>query len=283
MIAAVWSGRRRCCKKSKKNESFPEDWIMKSARRIRAIVSLFMLLAPLSGLAQWSKKPYTEWSEKDALKVLNDSPWGQTQAFTDTSRQSSTTRGGSGSTTAISEAINVNFRVRLLSARPTRQAFVRAMELQQKGNISEQLASRFKAFANADFPDYIVVAVAAEADKPSSMLQQAASVLSKLTTGELKNETYLVSKDNRRVFLKEYQPPGKDGFGAKFIFPRLVDGEPFISANSGEMVFHSDLTGGTPEVAMSNAGRATATQTYAFTLNVRFKVKDMAFDGKLEY
>jgi hypothetical protein len=261
-----------------------------SNRALTAVAAILMLARPFDLCAQWNKKPYTEWSEKEALKLLNDSPWCQTQVFTDTSRQSSTTRSGSGSTTAIADVINVSFRVRFLSAKPTRQAIARAMTLQQKGNVNEQLAARLKAFASADFPDYIVVNVLAEADKPSNMLQQATSALYKLTTNELKNDTYLLLKGGKRVFLKEYQPPGKDGLGARFIFARLVDGEPFISEKSEELLFHTDLSGGSvidgtiPNSDIPNRDASTRTaRSYGFTINMRYKLKDMMWDGKLEY
>ena len=262
----------------------------RSSQAFIAVAVVLMLAHPFGITAQWNKKPYTEWSEKEALKLLNDSPWCQTQVFTDTSKQSSTTRSGSGSTTAIADVINVSFRVRLLSAKPTRQAIARAMALQQKGNLTEQLAARLKAFASADFPDYIVINVLAEADKPSNMLQQATAVLYKLTTNELKNDTYLLLKGGKRVFLKEYQPPGKDGLGARFIFARLVDGEPFISEKSEEILFHTDLSGGSAiDGTISNSdipnrdSSGRTAQPYGFTINLRYKIKDLMWDGKLEY
>jgi hypothetical protein len=258
--------------------------------RFPALALALVIVNPPAGFAQWSKKPYSEWSEKEAMKLLTDSPWAQTQAFTDTSRQSSTTRSGGGSTTAVADVININFRVRFLSSKPTRQAFVRVMELQQKGKIPEQTAARMKAFAAADFPDYIVVAVTVDSDKPSNMLQQANSLLYKLTTSDLKNNTYLSIKDGRRLFLKEYQPPAKDGMGARFIFTRLVNGEPFISEKSVEILFHTELSGGSAldatipnsDIPSRDPSGRTATP-YGFTINTRYKVKDMMFDGKLEY
>lgn len=269
---------------------------MKTICRVLFIsYSSLMLAYPPTLLAQWDKKPYTEWSEKEAMKLLNDSPWAQTQAFTDTSRQASTTRSGAGSTTAIADIVNVNFRIRFLSAKPTRQAVVRAMELQQKGNISEQLAAKLKDFASADFPDYIVLTVSADSDKPSNLLQQANAILYKLSITELKNTTYLVIRDGKRLFLKEYQPPGKDGLGARFIFPRVVDGQPFITAESGDVLFHADLSGGSglnSTIPNSDApnrdtstspGRVASPLAIGFTLNTRYRVKDMMFSGKLEY
>ncbi|MCI0389485.1 MAG: hypothetical protein MOB07_12080 [Acidobacteria bacterium] len=51
------------------------------------IAAALCLVCSLIAWAQWEKKPYTEWSEKEAQKLLNDSPWSQTQVFSDTSHQ----------------------------------------------------------------------------------------------------------------------------------------------------------------------------------------------------
>ena len=71
--------------------------------------------------------------------------------------------------------------------------------------------------------------------------------------------TYLELNNGKRLFLQEYQPPGPDGLGAKFIFARLVDGLPFIDPGHRIVRF----------VGMG--------------LNVQFKVADMMFGGVLEY
>ena len=36
-------------------------------------------------IAQKQLKPWTDWTKSDVEKILNDSPWGQTQIDTDTS------------------------------------------------------------------------------------------------------------------------------------------------------------------------------------------------------
>ena len=264
---------------------------MKSLCRVLVMGGAILMAAPsFTVTAQWTRKPYTEWSEKEALKLLNDSPWAQTQTVTDTSKQSSTTRSGSGSTTAIADIISINFRVRFFSAKPTRQAIARIMELQQKGKLPEQMAAQLKALAAADFPDYIIVTVTVESDKPSNMLQQANASLYKLTTNELKNDTYLVIRDGKRLFLKEYQRPRNDGLGARFIFQRLPDGEPFINERSEEILFHAEMSGGSAldgtipnsDIPNRDASGRTAS-SIGFTINTRYKVKDMVFNGKLEY
>ena len=231
---------------------------MKPIRLVMISSLLLMLAHPLS--AQWNKKPYGEWSEKDAMKLLNDSPWCQTQALTVqlTGQETGQNR--------PMENYSINFRIRFLSAKPTRQAIARKLELDQKGKVPDQLAARLKAFAAADFPDYVVVTVSVESDKATALFQSSKQAFYKATINQLKNDTYLLT-GGQRVFVKEYQPPGNDGLGARYIFPRIVDGKPLITPESGDVLFHSATNSGTGMV----------------TLNMRYKVKDMMFDGKLEY
>ena len=236
---------------------------MKPVNR-RFLITFFAITVayPFGVSAQWNKKPYTEWSEKEATKLLNDSPWGQTQAVTDTSQMTGVARADSGQS-RIADVFNVNLRIRFLSAKPVRQAISRLMEIKNAEKISPQLATRLKEFAAADFPDYIVITVTTESEKASALFQQTQAAFYKLTTNEMINNTYLLAS-GQRVFVKEYQPPGKDGLGARYIFPRLVDGKPFVNPETVDVLFHSEPRGTT-------------------VLNMRYKVKDMMFDGKLEY
>lgn len=64
--------------------------------------------------------------------------------------------------------------------------------------------------------------------------------------------------------LKDYRPPIADGMGAKFVFPRMVDGQPLVTPDSGYVRFYAELT-------------------KDLKLNMRFKVPEMMFDGQLEY
>lgn len=232
-------------------------------------ITRFVLLTVLglafvaSASAQWDKKPYTEWSEKEATKILNESPWGQTQTATDTSNMTGQARVDSGRS-RISDVVNVNFRIRFFSARPVRQAFSRIVELQQQGEVSDQLAARLKGLANGEFPDFVIITVSCDSLNASQQFQRLNAALSKQTTAELQQNTYLQAKGGQRIFLREYQAPRNDGFGARFVFPRLVDGKPWLTPESGEVLFNSELK----EIG---------------TLSMRYKVKDMMFNGKLEY
>ena len=71
----------------------------------------------------------------------------------------------------------------------------------------------------------------------------------------------------KRIYLNEYVAPGKDGFGARFIFPRNFEGKPFLGADNGEVRFYSQFSVG----------------SRALKLDRRFKLADMMYDGELEY
>lgn len=230
-------------------------------------------------IAQKKYKPWMEWNEKEVLKMLNESPWGQTQTETNTSEMfyrptasggTSSSRSGSsssggltgtndrGAEGALNQATNVHYRIRFLSAKPVRQAFARRVILQ-----TPQAEAQLKAFAEQKSADYIVVAV----DYESSDQRFNGKVMQTLNSanlGMLANTTYLETKDGKRLFLKDYKAPINDGMGAKFIFPRTVDGQPFVKEDSGYVRFYSEVFG-------------------TVKLNMRFKVQDMLYEGALEY
>jgi hypothetical protein len=236
---------------------------MDSFRQVKfSAVLISMLFLALSAAAQIDKKPYSEWSEKEATKILNDSAWAQTQTVTDTS--STFMAGGIQRGSGRSDVVNVHFRVRLFSAKPVRQAFSRLIELQKKGEVSEAAAAHLRALSEAEFADHIVISVDCDAPTATNKLQLAKTALLTSTTAEFKNNTYLLTKNGERLYVQDYQKPGKDGFGAKFIFPRMVNGKPYITPESGEIVFRSQLGS-------------------VITINIRYQAKELLFAGKLEY
>lgn len=248
-----------------------------------------MLLAiVLAGLTTTSqdKELWPKWDKGKVNKMLNSSPWAQTQTDTDTSEltYSPTTASGSssiGSTAsptvgasnsgrdvqgarsdrgASNQAMSVNYHVRFLSAKPIRQAFARMIEIQEKENkaVREQLGP----FVERDFSEYIVVAVTFAASDnrfAGPVLQEFASA----TSGTLKSKAYLERSDGKRLFIMDYKPPVNDGLGAKFVFPRMVDGQPFLT-NTGDVRFVAQLSD-------------------KINVNTKYKLQDMMYEGKLEY
>lgn len=246
-------------------------------RRVLFICSALILFGT-AAYAQKSK-PWTEWSQKEAEKILNDSAWGQTQtergaggssqpaqtsAVTSTTlarREDSSTRAASGVESGEKkESPSVHFRVRLMSAKPIRAAFVRMVELQ--GAPAEKVA-QLKTFVDRDFADYIVVTISLDgSDK--KLMAPAMQILANADAPALKNTTYLERKDGKKLDLMDYRAPIQDGLGAKFVFPRHLDGKPFLDSDSGELRFTTELVKGVK-------------------INRRFKVSEMLYDGKLEF
>jgi len=226
-----------------------------------ATTLMFVIAFVVVAGAQKKVKPWDEWDEKEVQRMLNNSPWGQTQTETNTSEMfySANETGRSRSTEgAYNQAINLNFRIRLLSAKPIRQAFARGV-----GMKNPQLVEKLHAFADQKSDQWIVVAVDYDSTD-QRFTGKAMQLFSSAITSTLKNNTYLETKDGKRVFLQEYMAPIKDGMGAKFVFPRTIDDKPFVNAESGYLRFYAEMGAN-------------------IKLNMRFKIADMMYDGKLEY
>lgn len=243
---------------------------------MRVVSACFVILLLAIGSLAQKQKPWTEWSKKDVDKTLNDSAWGQTQ--TEGSEAQS-----AGSSSAITQVaapraadrdLNrqgesgeakpstvVKYSVRLLSAKPVRAAFARKVLL-AKGQSDEALTKQLQAFIDRDFADYIVVSVGVEvADQ--KMAAPIMRAFTGATTEALQKNVYLERKDGKKLFLMDYRAPVEDGMGAKFVFPRSVDGQPFLSEN--------------------DTVRFVAQLNDRMKLNTRYKLSEMLYDGKLEY
>lgn len=243
----------------------------------RLTIALALVCALVGGVAAQKKmKTWTDWSKKDAEKILDNSPWGQTQTETDTTemffKPTADPRVTGGAVNdpqrreegATNQSINVKYVVRFFTARPIRMALARLALLQNPGN--DQAAEGLKRFAEYQPTDYIIVTVSFDSTD-GRYKGRLINIFSSGETSTLKNDTYLERKDGKRLFLQEYVKPGKDGFGARFIFPRMVDGQPFLMPDSGEVRFRSQLT----------------TDRNIAVVDRRFKIADMMHEGVLEY
>jgi len=245
-----------------------------------SIAALMMVLFMAGAAsAQKPQKPWGEWTQKEAQKILDDSAWGHTQTETDTSQMffsptSDPTRPGTRSTSndssrlsqgATNQAVPLNFRIRFFTAKPIRQAFARTIALKQ-ATVTKQLTDQLTAWSDQHTDDWIIVAVAYDStdQRYTGPVMQA---FGSATAETIKNGTYLERKDGKRVFASDYQAPGADGAGAKFVFSRTLNGQPFLNAESGEVRFFSEFQTAKPP----------------FKIDMRFKVADMMFDGRLEY
>jgi hypothetical protein len=254
--------------------------------RLAVLVAVaLLLLVTIAASAQKENYSWMELPRKDAERLLANSPWSQTQIDTDASEMfysptrpgtssvgQSTTKGtpsGQQSVNnnradrgALNEEVHTTYRISFLSARPIRQAFAK-MILSSEREPNEQLASQLQAFVERDFSSYVVIAVKVDSSD-RRFLGPIMQAINSATTGTLKNNAYLERQDGKRLFLMQYIAPISDNLGAKFIFPRLVDGEPFLQSNSGSVRFFAQFND-------------------SFKMNMVYKVRDMVFDQKLEY
>ena len=259
---------------------------MKLQRSGMARTILVLVALPIIVIAQKQDHSWMELPKKDAERTLTNSPWSQVQVDTDLSEQFfSPTRPGTSAIAqssasrgtvstqqsinnnradrgALNEAVAVSYRISFLSSRPVRQALAR-MILAAEREPNDQLVSQLQAFVERDFSPYIAIAVTVSSPD-GRFAGPALQAINSATTGTLKNKAFLERQDGKRLFLMEYHAPIQDNLGAKFIFPRLVDGEPFLNSTSGTVRFYAEFND-------------------SFKLNMRYKVADMIYDQKLEY
>jgi hypothetical protein len=266
-------------------------------------VSLILVGALISGVSVLAQKPgkeWTEWSAKEATKMLDDSAWGKTQVETDTSEMvysptaiTAAANATSQAQGATNQATSVKFHIWFFTARPIRQALVRQLEVQNR--IVKANVETYHSWANLHTDEYIIIAVTYEGSD-RRFLGRAQQAFESAVTAVLKDSTYLERKDGKRIFLSEYRPPKKDGFGAHFVFPRALGGEPFLNADSGTVRFHCewenlttlDSTLNSPgqtsrRARGGNNGSIQPDSAFKIKLDMRFKVADMIYDGALEY
>jgi hypothetical protein len=248
-------------------------------RRIAIFAALTLLVFAALATAQKKEKKWTDWSKQDAEKMLTSSPWAQTQTDTDTSQmmysptndprlggrttENTDSRLKEGST---NQAVNLVFHVRMFSARPIRQALVRLMELQQQQKLAPQQIERLHSYGETKLPDSIIITVTVESND-QRQLGPVMQLLNSSTTATIKNNTYLQRSDGKQLFLEQYitpTSPESDGFGARFIFLRNPDEQPFFNEKSGEIHFFSQFSD-------------------KVKIDRRFKLADMMYEGALEY
>jgi len=243
------------------------------------VVSACFVIVLLVSAAYAQKKPWTEWTKKDIEKTLNDSAWGQTQtegsassssqsqssdsAITQVAAQRSADRqlSRTGESGESKPSTVVKYHVRFLSAKPVRAAFAR-MVLLTKPEADANLTAQLQGFIDREMNDYIVVSVGVEVEN-QKLAGPLMNAFSAATTEALQKNVYLERKDGKKLYLMEYRAPIEDGMGAKFIFPRKLEGQPFLS--------ESDVV------------RFVAQFNEKMKLNTRYKLSDMLYDGKLEY
>jgi hypothetical protein len=235
---------------------------------MKKTTALFLLFGFGLVAAEFWRKPYTEWSDKDVAKMMNDSPWAKSATASMNvpgggpppgagagpggfgGGAPGGPQGGGGSEFGPGaqgmSAPTLDVVARWQTALPIRQAFVRL----KYGAEADKSADAKKILDQEQRPYEIVLSgpmgmfLHGKPEESAKALSDV-TVLSSNRTGEIKPIQIEVSK------------PGKS-MDVLFVFPRSM---PF-TIDDKEVVFSTKL-------GTSN-------------LKYKFKLKDMVFDGKLE-
>lgn len=246
-----------------------------------ALVCVFSFTL-LLGKKFWEEKPYTQWTEQQALSILAKSPWVEEQTFghadsvVDTTAAASASQVGSdpgaGGPTPVQLSTEGSdlppslpptrtlgmgelhrYQIRFQSV-PVRMAQARLAVLKRR--VTAEEAQQY--VETVTFGDSIVVAVSATA-------VQDRAELDRLTTERLKDSTYLLlRKSKAKIPLDRYLTPSvAGGSDAIFLFPRTKEGKESVTVADEEVRFVSRLNSRSE-------------------LNTRFSLKNMLVNGKLE-
>lgn len=251
------------------------------------ILSLFACAATVGAADFWESKPYTQWSEKEARSIIEKSPWTvefRQGRLGDIGRNVSASSGeGESAFDAEREFVTI-VRVQLFSSRPVRQAYVAIQAKGDKGKLE-----RMRDFATRAIDDEIIISWNIDS-KPRGV--QAVRVLNTklnaMNLTDLKNNTYIATDTGKKLYIKDFIPPTKDGTGAKFVFPRVMpDGTPLITPDVKRLRFQTmrlsinDNPNSTASTVQEDTTVGFSEET--ITVDATFKVADMVFGGKLDY
>ena len=198
------------------------------------VIGAVLVVSSILSAATATDRQFEEWTLKRAVKVLNDSPWARQETFT-------RLIGGIGSGVRGEKEIYSTFFVRFLSAPPIRQAYARVKQIQSNyDRLSQDEREKFSKtllpILNLDVHDWIVVAVSFRSNDPN--MESRVRQFWRVQTAEtLRHQAFLATERFPQIELIAYYPPLKEGVGAKFVFPRKVDGLPVVSPEDGEVTF----------------------------------------------
>ena len=216
----------------------------------RTLPVLILALSAATFAGQLPNGSYTSWDLKETVTLLNNSPWAQTTTFT-------RLIGGVGSGMAGEKEIYSTFFTRLLSAKPIREALARVHQIRAgydklTGAERKKLDASLQTGLDADMSQWLVLTVTFRSND-IRLEKEVRRYLDKESAESLLDAAFLSTHEFSQIRLAAYYPPQGDGVGAKFVFPRFVDGRPIVTSESNQILFELNVPGADPRLAVTFA------------------------------
>jgi hypothetical protein len=238
--------------------------------RAVSLSALVLSLVAPSLLAQfWEKKVWKEWSNGEAKKILEDSPWARKWTQGETREVAFGQPSGG---TGREDRPTVYYIVQFRSARPVREGVLREVQLSsQFQNLSEADKKNFEsqadAFRNKNYDDVILIHVLY-----GSNVQIYEREMARFWQGFPQNTVpmncSLISSSNVRVAPFRLVSPQTGAYEFELIFPRRVNGELWIKPDDKKIRV---------EFPHPNVGIGGA------RVFIEFDLEKMKWNGQLEY
>jgi hypothetical protein len=250
--------------------------------RIRRVAIVCVMAAMAAGAlyarkkhTTWLDEPFTKWNRRQVDKLFNNSPWARSEAYRgqttgEHGSYNPSVTGTSGNATLGVDTVTYSFTARLFSSEPIREAYVRLLQIMNHYDIMP--AARQQAFdakvdglLHADVSTEVVVTLFYGTNDPQSE-RSLTQWFGTQTADTLKQNAYLYTSSAGQVQLVKYFPAqGGGGLGARFIYPRAVNGEPILQPGDSMMRF---------QMYIPQTGQ---------TLRIDFKPSEMVYQGQLTY
>ena len=246
----------------------------------RTIVLLFSTLflvcnVAISGNEFWEKKDYSQWTQRECNKMLENSPWAKTYS--------------------IRSFDSCEYRVQFRSALPIRMAIVRSMQIASNydklsSEHRQEFDKRADEYLSTNFPDRIVVHLIGgtnsdNIDAPVRLNMDLRRYWQNKTTELLKNTVFLVPAKGNRIPLLKYNVSQGDKCELQFIFPRQHQGLPALGPEdkSFKLEFDYPIFGTEGNSLKQDSDYPRRSYIGNQRVFIEFKADKMLFNGKLEY
>lgn len=237
---------------------------------------ILLAAGSVAGQGFWDKKAWKSWSADDCKKISSDSPWAKRWAqsetkMAETAGKSLTTPGTLG--VGDESKLEIWYIIQVRSSQPIRDAFVRQVQLQYKYDKMDEkgrasLDQQTENILKARYDDVVIIHVYYGSNVPQYE-RELATFWQSYPPGTVPQEALLTLASGKKISPLRFLSPKSGANEFELIFPRVVDGQPVISADDKAVgiEFHN------PTIQRVPGGR----------LYVEFKPEKMTYNGALSF